>query len=189
MKKRDYTYKDYLSFPENERWEIVNGIPYCMAAPSVRHQRIVKAISSQLEGYFKEGACESFPAPFDVVFDESLKYKGDEKNVVQPDIIIVCDAKKIENGQRCEGTPDLIFEITSSNKEMDFIFKSELYGKNWVLEYYVIDCYGIEGNEILFEQILKNPLQPVKSLKQDPIITNFKNPYFKDLKIDLSALF
>jgi Uma2 family endonuclease len=40
------TYADYLTWPDEPRYEIINGIPYLQAAPSRQHQRIV----SQLMG-------------------------------------------------------------------------------------------------------------------------------------------
>ena len=36
-----YTFADYESWPENERWEIIEGTPYAMTAPSRLHQKII----------------------------------------------------------------------------------------------------------------------------------------------------
>ena len=30
-----FTYKDYISWPDDERWELIDGVPMAMAAPSV----------------------------------------------------------------------------------------------------------------------------------------------------------
>ena len=39
--KETYTYGDYLSWSDEERWELIDGIPYNMApAPSRAHQEI-----------------------------------------------------------------------------------------------------------------------------------------------------
>ena len=36
-RNKKYTYGDYLSWPEDERWELIEGIPYNMTpAPSVQ---------------------------------------------------------------------------------------------------------------------------------------------------------
>jgi len=41
-KDRRYVYKDYLAWPEDERWEIIDGTAYNMSpAPTERHQRMV----------------------------------------------------------------------------------------------------------------------------------------------------
>ena len=38
-REKIYTYGDYLSWSESERWEIIDGRAYDMSpAPSVRHQ-------------------------------------------------------------------------------------------------------------------------------------------------------
>jgi Uma2 family endonuclease len=50
-------------------------------------------------------------APFDVIFASNLDDKS-AKNVVQPDISVICDRGKItEKG--CVGAPDLIVEVLS----------------------------------------------------------------------------
>ncbi len=35
-----YSYSDYLTWNESERWEILDGIPYMQATPSTKHQEI-----------------------------------------------------------------------------------------------------------------------------------------------------
>ena len=38
---RKWTYADYLAWPDDERWEIINGVAYAMSpAPSRLHQEI-----------------------------------------------------------------------------------------------------------------------------------------------------
>ena len=40
-KEKKYTYQDYLSWPDAERWEIINGEAWAMTpAPTIAHQRI-----------------------------------------------------------------------------------------------------------------------------------------------------
>ncbi len=69
-------------------------------------------------------------APFDVVLDEY--------NVVQPDVFVVCDPEK-RDGKRINGAPDLVIEVTSSNRSDDYIKKFELYKNHGVREYFIID--------------------------------------------------
>jgi hypothetical protein len=45
VEKRDagFTWADYRSWPEEERWEIIEGVAYAMSpAPSIKHQRRVR---------------------------------------------------------------------------------------------------------------------------------------------------
>ena len=37
-KDRKYTYGEIEKFPEHEIWELINGIPYLQARPSLPHQ-------------------------------------------------------------------------------------------------------------------------------------------------------
>jgi len=47
---RKFTYQDYLTWPEEEQWELINGIHYNMTpAPSTQHQKIVTALIAQFE--------------------------------------------------------------------------------------------------------------------------------------------
>ena len=37
-----YTYSDYINFPDDKKYEIIDGVPYMMSpSPSVKHQRIL----------------------------------------------------------------------------------------------------------------------------------------------------
>ena len=104
LEKPGYTYQDYLKWPENERWEIINGEAYCMSpAPKVKHQIISGNFSFSLRKQLPKG-CRVFHAPTDVVFDEY--------NVVQPDVFVVCDREKITENN-ISGPPELIIEIVS----------------------------------------------------------------------------
>jgi hypothetical protein len=43
-----HTYRDYLSWPDDLRYELVDGVAYLMSpAPSLLHQRIVVELSYQ----------------------------------------------------------------------------------------------------------------------------------------------
>lgn len=79
-----YTYQDYLSWDDNERWKLINGDAYNMSpAPETRHQMVTAKIYSQLEGALKNkhAGCVVFIAPTDVVLSRH--------DVVQPDIFII----------------------------------------------------------------------------------------------------
>lgn len=128
-KERRYTYKDYLTWPENERWEIIDGVVYNMTpAPKVRHQRIVSRIDYEFTIKLKE--CLHFVAPTDVVFDE--------QNVVQPDLFVICDKSKVTE-DNIQGTPDLIIEVVSPGTEVkDRREKKDIYERFGVKEYIIV---------------------------------------------------
>jgi Uma2 family endonuclease len=67
----NYTYKDYLSWPEDERWEIIDGEAYSMSpAPSRMHQKLSSILSGEIYQFLKKKktSCEVYAAPFDVKF-------------------------------------------------------------------------------------------------------------------------
>lgn len=46
---KKYTYGDYLKWPDEERWEIIDGVPYDMSpAPSAKHQTISMRLSRNI---------------------------------------------------------------------------------------------------------------------------------------------
>lgn len=130
-----FTYRDYLTWPEDERWEIISGEAYAMTpAPTIRHQEISLYISSMFAQFFKGRECKPFYAPTDVVFDE--------QNVVQPDLLVVCDKNKITESN-IKGAPDLIVEILSpSTAVKDKREKKNLYERFGVREYVIV--YPVE---------------------------------------------
>lgn len=133
-----YTYKDYLEWSEDERWELIDGIPYNMTpAPSPKHQEILGELYRQISNYLVGKTCRPYLAPFDVrLFPNE---KQNDNNIVQPDLTIICDLSKImKNG--CEGVPDLVIEILSpSTAKKDRSEKKRLYQRAGVREYWIVD--------------------------------------------------
>ncbi len=142
-KKTDYkfTYKDYSSWPDDERWELINGVAYDMcAAPVRKHQELSFKLSALLATYLKEKECRAYAAPFDVFFPDYIDQDTDDiSTVVQPDLSVICNINKlIDKG--CYGAPDLIIEILSpSTSKKDLNEKFQLYEKHGVKEYWIID--------------------------------------------------
>ena len=132
---RHYTYADYPKFPEDERWEIIDGIAYSMSpAPTPAHQSLSMDLSAQVATQLRGKPCKVFAAPFDVRFEDSDK----TDKVVQPDLLVVCDRSKI-TPRGLIGAPDWIVEILSaSTAGKDQILKRALYEKHGVREYWLV---------------------------------------------------
>ena len=141
-KNKIYTYKDYLTFPGDERIEIIEGELYNMDSPSFVHQTLSMEISYSLKHYIKSnnGTCTVLTAPFDVILKNDNEEVEECSNIVIPDISVICDKNKLSDGKKCVGSPDMIVEIISpSNAGHDYVTKLNLYQKYKVKEYWIID--------------------------------------------------
>jgi Uma2 family endonuclease len=136
---KKYSYKDYLNWPDSERWELIGGVAYGMApAPSRRHQKVLAALLSEFYNFLKGKDCEVYGAPFDVRLPEGDEKDEEIKTVVQPDLVVVCDKSKLDD-KGCKGSPDLVVEIVSpSTASMDYIEKLALYERHGVKEYWIV---------------------------------------------------
>jgi Uma2 family endonuclease len=151
-----YTYGMYATWPNEERWELIDGVAYNMSpAPSSRHQMYLGNLVGVFQKYFQGKPCVPFFAPFDVLFPAALdQAKDDVDTVVQPDLVVICDRSKIKPSG-CLGAPDLCVEILSYwTKKKDIAEKFALYERSGVREYWIVDpadqtieLYGLEGQE------------------------------------------
>ncbi|MDR3090014.1 MAG: Uma2 family endonuclease [Desulfobulbaceae bacterium] len=131
-----YTYADYATWPDDARYELIDGEAYLMSpAPKRAHQEICGEIFRQLADYLEGKDCRAFIAPFDV----RLNAKKADDTVVQPDIVVVCDPKKLDE-HGCVGAPDMVVEVLSpSSIKHDKMVKLELYRRHGVREYWTVD--------------------------------------------------
>jgi len=134
-----FTYGLYKNWPEDERWEIINGVPYNMSpGPRRVHQKISGALFNKIYNFLDKHDCEVYDAPFDVRLPDYDEADDDVLTVVQPDILVVCDEKKLDDAG-CRGAPDFIIEILSpSTASKDQIEKVALYEKHGVKEYWIV---------------------------------------------------
>jgi len=139
INNRKWTYADYKAWElkPRERYEIIYGEAYAMAAPNTAHQEILTELVRQFATFLIGKPCKVYPAPFDV----RLFYEDDESDdtVVQPDITVICDKEK-RGPEGCRGAPDFAAEILSpSNTAIEMQRKFDLYRTAGVREYWVLD--------------------------------------------------
>jgi len=135
-----FTYADYLTWDDNQRWELIDGEAFCMSpGPSRLHQKWLGELYRQIANYLEERPCEVYLAPFDVRLQD-LPGVSDEGTltVVQPDIMVVCDLDKLDD-RGIKGAPDLVVEIISpSTAKRDITVKHQLYQRYGVKEYWLL---------------------------------------------------
>jgi Uma2 family endonuclease len=135
---RLHTYGDLRRLSDDTRWELIDGEAHAMAGPSWQHQRVSMNLSAQLNTHFTPRGCLVFTAPFDIRLPERDEHDDAIRNVVQPDISVVCDASKLDS-RGCRGAPDLVVEILSrSTAGRDQVIKRALYERHGVREYWLV---------------------------------------------------
>jgi len=158
-----YTYADYESWDDENRYELIDGIAYMMSAPTTAHQSILMELSRQFANFLKGKSCRVFAAPYDVC----LNGLGDEDDtVVQPDILVVCDDSKIDK-KRCNGAPDMVIEILSpSTSKRDLLTKLIKYQKAEVREYWIVD----PDSEVVNVHLLENGRYVINTYESEETI-------------------
>lgn len=134
-----FTYGDYATWPEGERWELVDGHPRATSpAPGRVHQGVLAQLVARLVTYLADKTCRAYPAPFDVRLPRGDEADDEVDTVVQPDLSVICEPGKLDD-KGCRGAPDLVVEITSpSTASYDQIAKKALYERHGVREYRIV---------------------------------------------------
>jgi Uma2 family endonuclease len=138
---RLYLYRDYRTWPEDEGWELIDGVAWNMSpAPSMAHQALSMELGYAIRSFLGKRGCRVFAAPFDVLLPESPgQAEDDVPNVVQPDLAVICDPSRLRPFG-CKGPPDWIVEILSPfASRRDMVEKLSLYKRHGVREYWVVD--------------------------------------------------
>jgi len=136
---RRYTYADYLHWPEDERWELIDGEAWNMSpAPTLGHQAVSMRLGYIFHGHLRERGCQVFAAPVDVALAPAEAADDAIDTVVQPDLVVVCDSEKLR-GTHVRGAPDLVVEIVSpSSVRRDERIKRDRYQRAGVTEYWIV---------------------------------------------------
>lgn len=184
QEEKKCTYADYLKFPSDERWEVIDGIPYLQSAPTWQHQAVSIQLASQFNAYLKGKPCRVFTAPFDLCIPELDESDEEISNIIsQPDIVVVCDQSRLRKTGYF-GVPSLIVEISSSSTARnDKLFKFNKFEKTGVKEYWIVE----PDAKLVSVFILQNSRygRPEIFTETDKVEVSI----FPDLVIDLSTVF
>jgi len=64
---KKFSYADYLSWADEERWETIQGVAYDMSpAPTREHQGLSGIIFAKIYSFLSDRECGLYFAPFDV---------------------------------------------------------------------------------------------------------------------------
>jgi len=177
--RQKVSYEEFLEIRANteERYEYIDGEIHLLASPKVIHQKMLYELSVDFYNGFKGKKCTPMFAPFDIELRRSEK----NRNMVQPDLMVICDLeeKTGEDGYY-KGVPTLVVEITSdSSKSRDYVRKLDLYMSCGVSEYWIVDPDNKEVHIYLFKD------RDICKSKTFTFHDEVKSFYFEDFTLKL----
>lgn len=148
---RRATYDEFLELTEStdDRYEYIDGVIYAMASPKTIHQQALGELYYVFASWFRGKRCRPMLAPYDI----TLRRFTEDINVVQPDLMVICDLEEKVNHQGYYmGVPDLLVEILSeSTRGKDSVKKMDLYLSTGVREYWIVNPFRHEITVYLFD--------------------------------------
>lgn len=129
-----------LSASSDMRYEFIDGEVYLMTSPTFEHQRVIGEVFSLINLWSRGKKCKPVVAPLDVTL-----IRDESKNIVQPDIVVICDSENIDEQGRYNGTPSMVLEVLSeSTRNKDMIKKLNLYMVSGIKEYWMVNPWNRE---------------------------------------------
>ena len=172
------TYQDYANTPDDERYELLDGVLLVVPAPNIPHQRTHRKSGVQITTFVdRHELGEVFLAPTDVVLSDT--------EVVQPDVLFISKEREhIITEANIQGAPDLVVEILSpSTAKHDWQAKRDLYAKHGVKEYWLAD----PANKIVWIMLLRDgALEIVETYASGDVLTS---PTLKGFEVNVDDLF
>ena len=138
--RKPLTLYDLNEMDDDNRYELIDGELYLLAAPRPAHTIISSSLLARIHNFLGKGPCQVFHAPADVYLFNQPEDSGDAiTTIVQPDLFVICDPRQI--GERgFFGPPKLAVEILSpSTAGMDRFVKYHQYQRAGVEEYWIVD--------------------------------------------------
>jgi Uma2 family endonuclease len=173
-----FTIDDYMTTPEDKRYELLDGELILAPSPTSRHQRILGELFSVLRQFVSQNGLGSvWLAPLDVVLSIY--------DAAQPDILFVSNQRSdIITEANIQGAPDLVVEVLSpATAQYDRGYKRILYGRSDVREYWLVDPEA-EAVEVLTAS--EQGLLPHAAYHRDETLTS---PLLVGLSIGLEQIF
>ena len=158
MPPRKVTYEEFLEINEEteQRLEYIDGEIYLLASPKIEHQVALGEMHIMFHEWFRGKKCRPMLAPFDI----KLKRENGGRNMVQPDLMVICDLNENRNEKgKYDGVPVLLVEIISeSTRKKDFVKKFDLYLSTGVKEYWIVNPMNKDVEIFQFEdgEIINN---------------------------------
>ncbi len=180
---RRASYDEFLELTRNaeERYEYIDGEIYLLASPKTAHQKALAELFGVFFNWFQGKRCTPMVAPYDI----TLKRNQENINVVQPDIMVICNLEeKLDENDYYQGVPDLVVEILSEGtRSKDLIQKLDLYMSCDIREYWIVNPLSREVTVYLFaDRNISNSI----TFRKYEIVQSY---IFKGLSAELDRIF
>ena len=129
-----------LAYDIQDDYEIIEGEKFMASSPFKRHGKVVGRLMFTIGTY-------AFINKLGTAFSDTLDVHLPDGNVLRPDFIFICAANdKIvfdDEDETLHGVPDMVVEIFSrSTMKRDVSVKKDVYERNGVKEYWMIDPWS-----------------------------------------------
>ncbi|MEH7495662.1 type II toxin-antitoxin system Phd/YefM family antitoxin [Neobacillus niacini] len=171
----------HLQQASDERYEYIDGEIYLLASPKTVHQIVITELFGILYNFSQGTNCTPIVAPYDI----ELRRTPENINIVQPDMMIICDLEeKLNEDDYYKGVPSLVIEVLSkSTRRKDLIKKLDLYMSCGVSEYWIVNPDNQEVTVYLFEDL---NISDSATYKNNEVVPSF---IFSELSADIRKIF
>jgi Uma2 family endonuclease len=178
------TVADLDAFPDDDgnRYELIGGELFVSRAPGIPHQRVLLNLELGLSDYLRVNPIGILVPGAGAIFSDY--------DAVIPDLAFVRNERwdEVVTGEKFTGALDLVIEVLSpgtQNRQRDLSAKRELYGKNGIKEYWIVDS---ENLSVLIFRVHDQMLDEIANLSGDQEITSPLLPGFQTTAIALFKL-
>lgn len=180
---RKATFEEFLELTKDneDRYEYIDGEIYFLSSPKTAHQIALTELFGTFYIWFQGKKCRPVVAPYDI----TLKRNPENMNVVQPDIMVICDLEeKLDERDYYMGVPSLAVEIISrSTRSKDFVKKLDLYMSCGIKEYWIVNPLN---RELTIFQLNEGEIVNNATYRRSDTAESF---IFQGLTVDLYRIF
>jgi Uma2 family endonuclease len=132
--QRRLTFEDYQQLPDDQDYEIVEGVLYVAPRPCPYHQIVANRLAHALTGSVEDGGKGTVVPDADLVISERDIY-------ISPDsMVFLGDRFTTDPEGWIQVVPDLVVEVLSpSTRDYDRVTKRHLYAQLGVSHYWIVD--------------------------------------------------
>jgi Uma2 family endonuclease len=165
-----YRAADYWQLPEGAPVELIRGRFVVSPSPNMLHQTVVALLLEILLDCARKTGSKTVAAPMDVILSDNT--------IVQPDLLYVSKSRRHIVKERVEGAPDLAIEIISGSDRRDRVEKLDLYAKEGVAEYWMV-----EPQAQLFEFLIN---EGGRYVVKSPVDDRYQSPRLPEVETQIA---